>query len=421
MFSIKKFYDVAEVETGSGGETATLEQPTESKPSLAALMAKSGTKVTDISNNEPIETTKSSEQKQETKIDVKDEKPVETTTTQTKNVEKGELETPKKQEEAKAETPKPPIGEVKKAEPTLQEFLKQQPKTEVLKALGYDEKVVSFMNDLKELDPKVIALLDTYKTNGDLKGYLRELTTDYSKMSSEEVMRHQLRQEYPKASEAALNALFKKEIVNAYNLDSDDPAEVEEGKLLLDAKADNYRDKFIANQQNFLLPKPTEAKTEPEQNEQERIAEQRQQQEFDAYKSTIETDPYSKNVFDKKEIVIGDFKYPVDVESLKGVLYDPSKWTETQFNIEKNADGTIKSATPKVENQILTAAFAQNPQKFLEAYAKIYKSLGGKAAIEPIENAKDVTVEKNSNGQKKPASIAEAMAKGGVITDGTFQ
>jgi len=41
-------------------------------------------------------------------------------------------------------------------------------------------------------------------------------------MLPEEVMRHQLQEEYPKANAATLNALYKKKIVEAYNLDSED-------------------------------------------------------------------------------------------------------------------------------------------------------------------------------------------------------
>lgn len=412
MFLKSKFYDAGATE-GAGGDTEVLEVPAQQEtPSLASLMAKGGTKITSP-ELQPIDTTKSSE-KQETKIDEKDEKPVVTTASQTENVENGQLETPKPKEEAKEETAKPPIEEAKTPQLSFQEVLKQQPKTEVLKALGVDDRVVGL---LEGLDPKVVAFLETYKNGGDLKSYLREWTTDYSKMPSEEVMRHQLSREYPKASISQLNVLYKKEVVEKYNLNSDDPDELEEGKMLLDAKADRYRDEFVKNQSEKLLPPPQPKVAEPD-NSQEIAA----QQEFDAYKSKIESDPYSRNVFDKRQVIIGEgedaFKFPIDPEATKNILYDSAKWTETQFDVVKNPDGTIKNLIPKVENQVLTAIFAQNPKKFLDDYAKHYKSVGGKEAIKPIENAKQTNVEKSTNAVKAPQTLAEAMAKGGQINTG---
>jgi len=82
--------------------------------------------------------------------------------------------------------------------------------------LGYDENSVSFVKELKELDPKMVKFLDTWKNNGDaLQDYLKEAATDYATMPSEDVMRHQLREEYPKASEKQLEILFRKEVIES--------------------------------------------------------------------------------------------------------------------------------------------------------------------------------------------------------------
>ena len=69
-------------------------------------------------------------------------------------------------------------------------------------------------------------------------------------------MRHQLRREFPKASPQQLDALYKREVIKAYSLDSVDEEELEEGRALLEAKADKFRDQFTQDQQSKLLPAP---------------------------------------------------------------------------------------------------------------------------------------------------------------------
>ena len=86
------------------------------------------------------------------------------------------------------------------------------------------------------------------------------MSTDYGKMPAEEVMRHQLRKEYPKASDKAFEVVYQEEVVNKYKLNEDDftEAEVERGKLLLEAKADKFRDELIKEQEDYLFQKAPE-------------------------------------------------------------------------------------------------------------------------------------------------------------------
>lgn len=420
MVFIRKFYDVAEAEiSGGGNDTDTLVQP-----SIAQMLAKHGTK---NSSQDlvapPIQIQRTPDQKiTETKEEPGKAEIVTpaATANEQNNAEQAKPESHlQEKEESKAEEQK--ISEpAQQNQPSLQEVLKSQQPDTVLKELGFDDTKVKFIQRVKDLDPTMVAFLDKWENKEDLRGYLKELTTDYSKMSAEEVMRHQLRVEYPKASEAALNALFKKEIIGAYNLNSEDEDEVAEGRLLLDAKAENYRDKLIANQQKFLLPDPPEAKAnEPD------LQAQKAQQEIEAYTQQVSNDPYIKEIENSKSITIGEgdekFSFPIDVSQLKAVLTDNSKWFETQFDVVKNSDGSIKSATPKIRIQALTAAFALDPDKFLNDYATKLKAIGGKKAIEPIHNAKPPENTTISNGQAKPATAAEAMAKQGKVNMGGMQ
>lgn len=375
---------------------------------IASLMARHGVKnESEQSVAVPIEIKEEVKEEVTAKPEVT---PVETTTEP--SIAEAKTETPAQVQEQVVEMPQ---KEEQPKVPTLQEVLRQHQPEAILKELGYNDKLVSLVNQLKEYDPKVAGLIQAYKDGVHVE-YLKELTTDYSKMPAEEVMRHQLRREYPKASEKALDVLYRKEITEKYNLDSADDAELEEGKLLLEAKAERYRDEFISKQSKFLLPKAPEPKADVPD-----LSEQKRQQEIEAYRSQFSDNAYTKNIFTSKSFSLGEgdekFNYPVDPEVLSGVLFDDNKWAETQFDIHKNIDGTIKY-TPKVEHQMLTAMVAVYGKSFLDAYSQHLKSLGGKAAIVPIDNAKPVETSMASPAQAAPKSAAEAMARGGTLNSG---
>lgn len=421
MILSRKFYDPA-IENGGGGqeETATetieqnpiVESPKEEKPSIAALMAKQGIKSENGIKTERSDVNKENKEQSKKADEVA---PVETTI----ETQKAELKEPKslqKEETKSVETQK---EQALKVNSTLQEVLKSQQPDSVLKELGFDDKTVKLVNKLKGFDKIDFFsnLIDEWQNKGNLKEYLRELTTDYEKMPPEEVMKHQLREEYPKASEAALSALFKKKVVQAYNLDSEDESEVAEGTVLLEAEADKYRDTLLAKQKTKLFPDvPEQEIVDPQ------IEAKQAQQEFDSYKSTVLNNDFSKDVFDNKRIVIGKgksaFNYPIEPDVIQGIMFDDNKWLSTQFNTEQQSDGSLKIISPKTENQILTAAFAMNPEKFLKDYAKHYESLGSEKTVESIDNAKQKNQPYFSQTESKPKSAAEAMAKSGKLVTG---
>ena len=332
---IRKFYDAAVAEPV--GEVA-VEPVAEKMQSMAEKMATAGI----IKTGDETETTVIPEKKEETK-EPKEVTPA-ATATESKEVVETKTESPAKVEPEKVETPKksesaPPAKQ-------WQEVLKEQPDA-VLKELGFNEQLVGFINGLKEIDPKMVAFLDHWKNNnGDVSEYLKELTTDYSKMSAEDVMFHQLRQEYPKASEAALTALYKKEIIKQYNLDSDDDDERAEGQLLLEAKAEKYRDLLTEKQQGFLLPKPT-----PPKEKEADPAEVANKAEGERIVKEVNDNPYTQSVRANKFITVGDgeekFNFPVDPEAVIDLVLYGDKTGELTFNIERNEDGSVKTATPR--------------------------------------------------------------------------
>lgn len=401
---IRKFYAAA-TEAGAGSATEAVETM-----SAAQALAKFGQKSDESGKApEPIEIPG---KKEETPTEpspqaatAKENTPAETTPTPTKTETIADA--------PKAETA-PIVQEATKA-PTLDEVLKNNQPGTILKALGFDDSKAEFVGKLKDIDPKMVGILQAYE-DGTLGDYVKELSTDYQKMSAEEVMRHQLRREYPKASEKALEALYETEIVERYKIDPDNysEAEVGKGRLLLEAKAEKYRDEFSANQEKYLLPKAPEAKKETQPDNSAEI----QRQQIEAYRRELSETPYTKDIIANKTINIGEgaeaFKYPVDPNSLLDVLTDGQKWVDVMY--KKDGDKYI----PDVEHQMMVAAFAQDSKKFLNEYAKHLKAIGAKQVIEPIENASAPDKSTPSKSEAEPTSPAAAMAKMGRRTSGGY-
>jgi hypothetical protein len=312
-----------------------------------------------------------------------------------------------------SEVPEPQKEQELKSQGNWQDAVKEQP-DEVLKALGFDEKAISFIKELKDVDPKMVGFLNNWKEKGNVTDYLNELSKDYTQMPAEDVMRHQLRVDYPKASEAQLDVLYKKEVVEKYNLNSYDEDEAGEGKLLLDAKADRYRDELAKSQQERLLPIAPD-RSAAAQEEEQRLA------EFS--KSIVKEfneNPYTKEVLAKNAITIGEgndkFSFPIDSKAISDLVLNGDTTGELMFD-KVNKDGQ-EVFLSKAQHQLLVATVNKYGEKFITELAKHYKSLGSKAAIDPIENARPTETRMPSTSNEEPKTVAGAMAKFGRLNSG---
>lgn len=291
------------------------------------------------------------------------------------------------------------------------EVLRQQRLEDVLTELGYDEDSVHFMKELKDVDPKMVEILSRWKDDGDsVIDYLKELSVDYGDMPSEEVMRHQLREEYPKATERQLEVLYRKEIVERYNLDSMDDDLVEEGRALLDAKAEAFRDKLISRQQDFLLPKYDKKVDDTEV---------RAQKEFDNYKSNLLQDQLTRQLLETKRLTIGEgedkFNYAIsDPQSVINNLFDSNEWASKLFEIKVDSEGN-EQYVPNIEKQLLVSAILNDHKGFLREMGKYYKSMGGKATIDSLDNPKPFDSAGAPGYSTEPRTPAEYMARYGRL------
>ncbi len=289
------------------------------------------------------------------------------------------------------------------AEVNWKEFLQKEPPTTILKELGYDERMVNF--------------LEHWRNGGDPNEYLKEAATDYTTMDAAELMRHQLRLEYPKASEAQLEVLYEDKVLQRYKLTDDfTESEQERGRLLLEAEADKYRDDFVAKQQQKLLPKAPE-KAEVS-NEPDPVVLEQQRLLEDSKRSVLDS-PYYRKVLSDNKITFGEggeaFNFPVNAGELPDILYNGEKFVQSMFKVGATKDGAITlEADP--EHQMLVAATAKYGKQLFVELAKHYKALGSKKAIDPIENPSQV-VKTQSNVPPEPqlSEIAQ-MAKHGKVS-----
>jgi len=383
--------------------------PSEAVPSIASIAAKSGV-LRQPGEEGAIPSINTTEKKEE---------PITApappaTATDAKPAEEAKPATPSPKQDPIPEPPQAAAPEVKV--PSWQEVLKQQQPSAILKELGLDERLV----DLKELEPKMVGFLSHWKSKGDPKQYLEALTTDFTKMQPEEVMRYQLRMQNPELNDKQLDTLYKIKVTQRYKLDSQlfSEEDVEEGRVELMADVKSVRNALIAEQEKFLLPTAPEPKAaEPDSRAQQ------QKQDFEEYQSLITNSDYTKNIVSSKKIILGEgedqVSIPVNGEALLQNLLDSNTWTQKLFKKEELPNGNVRYV-PDIQKQMLISAILEDDKAFFSEYAKHFKLLGSKSAIEPIENAKPPVAGTPAKAETSEGNPAAQMAKRGRLVSGGY-
>ena len=428
MYILRKFFNAeTATETGTGGEETQVLDKVETKteettkaPSIAELMAKGGQK---NENGKTVEKPKAIEQKEETKT-TETETPAATATDEGK-VDK--VETKVQSENEVKETPKTQTEEKAAPAPSFQEVLKQQQPKAVLEALGFVPEVADLADRLSNFKgeelQRAIGYFDAVM-EGKGNEYLKEASTDYAKMLPEDVMRHQLQKEYPKATPATLEALFQKKIVQEYNLDSTDDDEVATGRMLLEAEADKLRDGFIENQKKYTTPKPSpkEEKTEAQPTPEEEVQKQVVANVTKKYRDSA----YVQGVLSTGVLTLGKgaeaFNFPLKVDDqgtdkniaadILDIAINGDQTGALLFDITKDATGK-PIYDPKLEHNILVATVMKYGKEVIDEAIKFGKSLGAAKLRDQITNAKEKDNTTNHTSEAQGTSIAAMLAKGG--------
>lgn len=210
--------------------------------------------------------------------------------------------------EAKPAEVKPEIP-VKPAEVTATDWKKaikdsNPDKYEVLKEMGYTDWTIDM---IKYAD----------KT-GSWDDYINAKSADYSKMTPEQLIKLDMKRQYPGMNERALNFKYNKDLEQKYYLNREDyPEDSDEavyGQEQLRIDGEQKRKQFIEEQQQFKAPEP-----QPDLDATNREADLQRQRA--SLGESIMNNAFTKSLQANKYLTFGEgeesFNYPVeDVQSL---------------------------------------------------------------------------------------------------------
>jgi hypothetical protein len=287
----------------------------------------------------------------------------------------------------KPEIAKPEATTAKKQEtPTdWKAEVRKQKKEDVLKELGLDEHLIK--------------MIQYRESNHDLTPFLRAVTADWDKVNDLDLVRQELRKDYPTLTEEEFNTIADDELGNKYYLESVNDGEKTRGKIKLKADAAKVRAKLKEDDKNFLdTVKPAEKQAGPTQEEIEAQA----QQQREAYAAQVAELPAAKKLLSEKQIVTGSgFNYKVDPQAVLKIAQDPVKLFEL-FQKDGKEDW---------EGLFATIAFAMDRNNYDKLITDHGKTLGGKEVDDEIDGA-DQPEKKTTAGKKE--TLAQALERRGV-------
>jgi hypothetical protein len=229
--------------------------------------------------------------------------------------------------------------------------------------------------EYKFKDEFIQKLVEYYEQTGDITPYLQAKTVDFTAMSDEDIMRRNLREQYPSLSDKAFESIYKEQVVNKYKLDADEFSadDVEIGQELLKFEADKLRQTYIDWQKGFQAPEPV-AQTQVE-DPQDTEAMQKFQEE-------VLNNPITKQITTSKmlAVTVGDSQFNFEVpntEALVEMTLDNNKFF-AQF---ANAEGKIDWAK---WNKVVV--YSQNPELYESTLVGHGKGLGREEVLKEIKN-----------------------------------
>lgn len=240
----------------------------------------------------------------------------------------------------------------------------------------------------QEQDEFIKGLIEYYNETGDVSAYIEAKSVDFSSMSDLDVVRYNMRRQYSDMSEKNFERLFRREVVDKYQLDAArfDEEEVELGEELLKAEASKVRESLIDNQSKFKAP---ERQAQPEADTtaqtQEAIAQ---------WESTVKSAAETQSILNDGRVIIeygGEpFAYEIDnPQSVVDMTVDNNKF----FQLFQGENGQVDyNKWYKVMN------YASDPDTFERSLILHGKNLGGKEVVSEIKNPSRPTKSSVSSG-----------------------
>jgi len=290
--------------------------------------------------------------------------------------------------------------------PDWKEFVKNpEYQKEVHSLLGIDDKALQLSKELAQ-DEFVQKLVTYRKEHGNVTPFIEAATKDYDKLSHLDLLRDDLKKQYPTLSKEKFEVLAKNRIDKRFILGEEaDPEEVELAAVDLEVEGERIRQLRKSEQQTFLdSVKPVDRSVEANKAIQEKQA--ADLKEFEDFKRNVESDPFMSKLYAEKKIVFGEkensFNYAVNPDTIKEQTLDTTKfygqfWDGDKFNFEKWAK---------------VVAYANDMNGVDNAKVNHGRSLGSKTIVEELENVKEKTDQTAKPAGKK--SLAKTFAEEGA-------
>lgn len=253
----------------------------------------------------------------------------------------------------------------------------------------------------EEQDEFIKGLIEYYKETGDVSAYIEAKNVDYSAMSDLDIVRRNMRSQYSDMSDKNFERLFRREVVDKYQLDASryDEEEVELGEELLKAEASKLRSELIERQAKFKAP---ERQAQPEVDTTAQAEEAMAQ-----WTEKVNAAPETQSVINDGRVVIDfngePFAYEIDnPQDVVDMTIDNNKF----FQLFQNEGGQIDyNRWYKVMN------YASDPDTFERSLILHGKNLGGKEVVSEIKNPSRPTKSSVSAGGDTKEDFLQAALR----------
>jgi hypothetical protein len=260
---------------------------------------------------------------------------------------------------------------------------------------------------LKELglDPFVVELNTHIQNGGKAEDYLQAKAVDWTKVTDSDLLKQQLKSEFPDATQSQIDRLFNKKFTQGDSFEAEDN---EDGLLMIGSEARKLRQQRIEQQAKFQIKQAapvTQTATSSEVSPEAQQAQAQQQQ----FVNTILNSDTTKNLFQSKVVAIqtGDGR-SVNVkftnpQQLLDVLFDPKVAGKI---------GRTPQGEPDVQFWLETAAFMANREHYKKMLVGNPKELAKKELVDEGRNAQRHTPVVPLNQQY--ANYGEAFNSGNI-------
>lgn len=309
----------------------------------------------------------------------------------------------------------PTIVEPDSSNVTLQDFNFSEEPQSSQNGNGKTEETTSDWRELiKKVDPKELykeiginefslELNDYIKNGGDPADYLAAKSIDYNKVSDEDLIKDDLKKQYPHFSSTDINRLYNRKYGTNEAMSEE---EMEDKRLELKADAHTRRQQKISEQQKFKIPSPIQNENTIQKDfeqEMQRISAE-EKQRMDATIKWYSDHDATKNLIQSKRVTVslgdmGSFNFNVDKpENLMKPILNSEVWQRvTSMN---PGEPDVNKLIPDVNKIQRLALMSMNPNYEIDL-VNYGKSLKLKELQAEGQNIKIPA--KNIPGETKPA------------------